>query len=380
MKAIHAKRIFTGSHFIEDGVIIWTGKHIVAVGKKDILDNYNIKEIINTPHTIIPGFVDIQVNGSGGADFYGEGISEDTIKLMGETLAKFGCTSFCPTLVTSNDEGINKALDTVNGMKNLDYIGVLGIHIEGPMISHEHKGAHDPSLIRVISETLLEKICNSRVSIVSLAPETVPKDYILKLTKNGVKVSIAHTNATIDDIREAELYGLTLATHLYNGMSRFNSREPNAVGAILTSKVIYSSIIPDGNHSHFESVKLAHSILGERLITVTDGVIAMGTNMKKFNIGFQEVHIDENNRCVGDYGGLAGSMITPIECLYNLVKYCDFSFSEAVSSYTSIPAKALGVEKSVGNLVPESFADFSLIDESSLELFQVIKKGNFIDL
>lgn len=380
MKAINAKRIFTGSQFIEDSVIIWDDKHIVAVGKKNILDKYNIKDIINTSHTIIPGFVDIQVNGSGGADFYGEGISENTLTKMAETLAKYGCTSFCPTLVTSNDEGINKALDTVNAMNNLDDLGVLGLHIEGPMIADEHKGAHDPSLIRIISETLLDKICNSRVSIVSLAPETVPKDYILKLTQKGVKVSIAHTNATIDDVREAELYGLTLGTHLYNGMSRFNSREPNAVGAILTSRVIYCSVIPDGNHSHFESVKLAHAMLGDRLITVTDGVVAVGTDMKEFAIGFQNVRIDENNRCIGDYGGLAGSIITPIECLYNLVKYCDFSLAEAISSYSSVPARALGIDKYVGNLTPASFADFSLIDEESLELFEVVKKGNFISL
>lgn len=375
MNAIISKRIFTGQYFIENGVIIWDEHKIIAIGTEEILKQFPHIKVIQTPYTIIPGFVDIQVNGAGGADFYGEGISKNTLIQMSETLAQFGCTSFCPTLITSSDEDIEKALNLVNSIDELELLGVLGLHIEGPMFSQEHKGAHNPALIRVISPKLLQKICDSKVSIVSLSPEVVPEDYIIKLTSSGKKVSIAHTNASLADVRKAEHNGASLGTHLYNGMSRFSSREPNAVGALLTSKSIYSSIIPDGNHSDFESVKLAHKMLGERLITITDGIMAMGTNIKTFKIGFQNVHIDEKKRCVGDYGGLAGSMVTPIECLQNLIRYCEYSFSEAVISYTSSPAKALGLDHQVGFLKAGAFADFIILDETLLKIENVIHKG-----
>ena len=376
MKAIQAKRLYTGSYFIEEAVLIWEDQYIVAVGHKNLLEKYNVTDIITTPYTIIPGFVDIQVNGAGTADFYGDGISEATLTQMSKTLASYGCTSFCPTLITSTDEHINKALNLVNSMDNLNQLGILGLHIEGPMFSQEHKGAHNPALIRVISEDLLAKICESEVAIVSLSPEVAPNEYISTLVDSGIHVSVAHTNATLEEVRKAESYGANLGTHLYNGMSRFNSREPNVVGALLTSKTMYSSIIPDGNHSDFESVKMAHTLLKDRLITITDGIIAMGTDMKTFKIGFQNVHIDELNRCIGDYGGLAGSMITPIECLQNLVWHCEYSLSEAISSYSSVPAKALELQDVIGSLVPYAFADFSILEESTLELKNTYQKGN----
>lgn len=362
MHALKAKKIFNGSYFIHNGVIIFDNNSIIDVGSENLLKQYKNIRCEEVDGMIIPGFIDIQVNGAGGADFYGDGITLETLKTMSKTLRKYGCTSFCPTLITSSDEDIHKALDLVNSLDELDSLGVLGLHIEGPMFSQEHKGAHNPDLIRVLSQELIDKICNSNVKIVSLSPEVVPLEYIRQLSKAGVNVSVAHTNATFDQVRTAEQHGATLGTHLYNGMSRFNSRELNAVGALLTSKKIYSSIIPDGNHSDFNAVMIAHKCLGDRLITITDGIVAMGTNMKTFKIGFQNVYIDERKRCVGDYGGLAGSMITPIECLQNLVNYCEFSLEEAIISYTSSPAKALGVEKSIGFLNPGSKANFIIIN------------------
>ncbi len=374
MKAVKSPKIFDGLYFIDNGVVIWDNDQIIAVGVEDILSAYKVDDISSTPHTIVPGFVDIQVNGAGGADFYGKGISLDTLKTMSKTLRKYGCTSFCPTLITSSDEDIHKALDLINSGEDWKSIGVLGLHIEGPMFSQEHKGAHNPALIRVLSEELIQKICKSKVKIISLSPEVAPLEYIRRLSDSGIKVSIAHSNADLQQVRKAESAGASLGTHLYNGMSRFSSREPNVVGALLTSKCISSSIIPDGNHCDFESVKLAHMCLGERLITITDAIVAMGTDMKSFVLGFQNVHIDEQNRCVGDYGGLAGSNITPIECLQNLVNHCEFSLSEALISYTSAPAKALRIENKAGMLRAGAYADFVFLDKD-LNVQGVFSKG-----
>ncbi|MDK2818724.1 MAG: N-acetylglucosamine-6-phosphate deacetylase [Spirochaetota bacterium] len=379
MKGIKASKIFNGSIFIHDAVIVWNNNRIVNIGNQSILSLYNIEKhnIISTPNIIVPGFVDIQVNGAGGANFYGEGLTLENLTIMAQTLNKYGCTSFCPTLITSSDKDINTALDLINSISDLDTIGVLGLHIEGPMFSQEHKGAHNPELIRVLSPELIDKICKSKVKIVSLSPEVAPLEYIRRLTDAGIKVSIAHTNSTLDQVRIAESFGSTMGTHLYNGMSRFSSREPNVVGALLTSKNSFSSIIPDGIHSDFNSIIMAHKCLGERLITITDGIVAMGTDMTTFKLGFQNVHINEKNHCIGDYGGLAGSMITPIECLQNLVNYCEFSLEEALISYTSAPANSLGMEKSIGYLMPDNYADFLILD-NDLNLKSIYVKGNLI--
>ncbi|MGL4561743.1 MAG: N-acetylglucosamine-6-phosphate deacetylase [Brevinema sp.] len=375
MKAIKAKKVFDGTRMINNGVLVWEKDKIVAVGSEDILSQYQNIPCESIDGILSAGFVDIQVNGAGGADFYGEGISQETLLKMSDTLKKYGCTSFCPTLITSNDEDIHKALDLVNKNLSLKNQGILGLHIEGPMFSQEHKGAHNPDLIRVLSEELIDKICASEVRIVSLSPEVAPAAYISRLINAGIKVSIAHTNATLQQARIAETLGASLGTHLYNGMSRFSSREPNVVGALLTSKTISSSIIPDGHHSAFESVMMAHQCLKDRLITITDGIVAMGTNIKEFKLGFQNVHIDEQHRCVGDYGGLAGSMITPIECLQNLVNFCEFTLEEALVSYTVAPAKALSMENTIGYLKANNNADFILLNEKDLSILKVFSNG-----
>ncbi|MGL4389131.1 MAG: N-acetylglucosamine-6-phosphate deacetylase, partial [Brevinema sp.] len=135
MKAIKAKKMFDGTCIINNGVIIWENDKIIAVGSEDILFQYPNISYESTDQLLCPGFVDIQVNGAGGADFYGEGISEETLLKMSDTLKKYGCTSFCPTLITSNDEDIHKALNLVNQNLSLKDKGILGLHIEGPMFS-----------------------------------------------------------------------------------------------------------------------------------------------------------------------------------------------------------------------------------------------------
>ncbi|MGL4524748.1 MAG: N-acetylglucosamine-6-phosphate deacetylase [Spirochaetia bacterium] len=377
MQGLEAKKIFDGDYFHHDAVVLWEGERVVAIGPaSEIKKKYPQAKITATQATVSPGFVDIQVNGAGGADFYGQGLSETTLKEMAQTLRRFGCTSFCPTIITAPDADIEKALALVSEKEKMQQMGVLGLHIEGNMISFEHKGAHNPDLIRIFPAELVKKICEGNVCIVSVSPEVAPVQQIEEFLAAGIEVSIAHTNASLADVRSAELMGVKLGTHLYNGMSRFSSREPNVVGGLLTSKQIYSSIIPDGNHCDFESVRMAHALLGRRLITITDGILAMGTDIKEFKLGFQKVYIDEQHRCVGEYGGLAGSMVTPIECIQNLVKYCEYSLEDALASYTSVPAMALNMKEEVGMIRRGNYADFVLLKGEDLSIERVIFRGN----
>ena len=374
MKAIKSPKLFNGTYMEYNKLLVWDDDKIVAIGDESLIAHYNITEVYTTDFTVIPGFVDIQVNGAGGANFHKEGISNDTLNTMAHSLHGLGCTSFCPTLISSNDDDIINALDLINNLRD-NSLGILGLHIEGPMFAKEFKGAHSEEIIRLISEDLLQKIIDSKVSIVTLAPETVPDDYILRLQDAGIKVAIGHTNATLEEIRHAESLGVHLGTHLYNAMSRFQSREPNTVGAILTSKSIYSSIIPDGNHSDFNAIKLAHKALGNRLFVVTDSILALGTELKEFIHSNQKVFVDEQKRCVNESGALVGSMISPIECITNLTEYCEYTLSEALEAYTFIPAKVLGVDHQVGRLASGTMANFSLLDTKDMSLQQVYFQG-----
>jgi len=379
MKAIKTKYLFDGYTLSQDKVVIWESNKIIAIGDFDILKQYTISDIIETNNILAPGFVDIQVNGAGGVNFYKEGISLDTINTMSRVLIGLGCTSFCPTLISSSDEDIQNALDLVNSLDR-EALGVLGLHIEGPMFAQDFRGAHSLDIIRLISEELLDNICRSKVSVVTLAPETVPDYYISKLLDANIQVAIGHTNATLQEVRHAESLGVCLGTHLYNAMSRFNSREPNTVGAILTSNNLYTSIIPDGNHSDFTSIILAHRALGERLFMVTDGILALGTDLKTFIHSNQEVFVDDQKRCINEQGALVGSMVSPIECIQNLVEHCEFTLVEALKSYTYTPAKILGLESQIGSLQEGALANFVLLEEKDLSLKEVFFNGEKIGL
>ncbi len=364
MKAIKASKIFNGLYTEYDKVMIWNDGVIVDIVEST--DKYDITEFYETDCMVAPGFVDLQVNGAGGANFYKGGINEDTLKTMSYTLLGLGCTAFCPTLISSSDEDINKALDLVNAA---DMPNLIGLHIEGPMFAKEFRGAHSEEIIRVIQSVLLDKITKSRVSVVTLAPETVPDEYITKLQDAGIRVSIGHTAASLEEIRHAECLGVGMATHLYNAMSRFQSRESNTVGAILTSESIYASIIPDGNHTDFNAVRLAHKALGDRLFVVTDAILALGTDLTEFEHSNQKVFVDKDKRCVNESGALVGSMISPVECIQNLVEYCGFTLEEALKAYTYTPAKVLNIR--CGKLVKGSPANFLILDTKDISLKKV---------
>ncbi|MGL5209128.1 N-acetylglucosamine-6-phosphate deacetylase [Cetobacterium sp.] len=379
MKAIINGELFIGNKFYTGKVLIMDGERIVdIIPQEELITTYGNIETIDAENAYVtPGFIDLQLNGCGGV-LFNDDISLETLDTMHKTNLKYGCTSFTPTLITTGDESIEKAIELVKGIENKDKYGVVGLHIEGPYISLQKKGIHNPKFIRKADEAMIDKMIEAgkeNVRIVTLAPENTDKKIISKLNAAGIHVAVGHSNASYEQVKEKEGFGITLATHLYNGMSSFNHREPGVVGAVFDSD-IKAGVIADGFHCHYSAIKSAIKIMGERLYLVTDAVAPVGTDMEYFYFEGNKVFY-KDGKCFGEDGTLGGSALTMDAGVRNLVKYCDITLEEAVRMATLYPAKAVNIDNEYGKLQPGCFADIVFLDKH-LRLKKVIAKGELV--
>ncbi len=379
MKAIINGELFIGNKFYTGKVLIIDGERIVdIIPQEELTTTYGNIETIDAENSYVtPGFIDLQLNGCGGV-LFNDDISLETLDTMHKTNLKYGCTSFTPTLITTGDESIEKAIELVKGIENKGKYGVVGLHIEGPYISLQKKGIHNPKFIRKADEAMIDKMVEAgkeNVRIVTLAPENTDKKIISKLNAAGIHVAVGHSNATYEQVKEKEGFGITLATHLYNGMSSFNHREPGVVGAVFDSD-IKAGVIADGFHCHYSAIKSAIKVMGERLYLVTDAVSPVGTDMEYFYFEGNKVFY-KDGKCFGEDGTLGGSALTMDAGVRNLVKYCDITLEEAVRMATLYPAKAVNIDNEYGKLQPGCFADIVFLDKH-LRLKKVIAKGELV--
>ena len=379
MKAIINGELFIGNKFYTGKVLIMDGERIVdIIPQEELITTYGNIETIDAENAYVtPGFIDLQLNGCGGV-LFNDDISLETLDTMHKTNLKYGCTSFTPTLITTGDESIEKAIELVKGIENKGKYGVVGLHIEGPYISLQKKGIHNPKFIRKADEAMIDKMIEAgkeNVRIVTLAPENTDKKIISKLNAAGIHVAVGHSNASYEQVKEKEGFGITLATHLYNGMSSFNHRDPGVVGAVFDSD-IKAGVIADGFHCHYSAIKSAIKIMGERLYLVTDAVAPVGTDMEYFYFEGNKVFY-KDGKCFGEDGTLGGSALTMDAGVRNLVKYCDITLEEAVRMATLYPAKAVNIDNEYGKLQPGCFADIVFLDKH-LRLKKVIAKGELV--
>ena len=373
MYALINGEIYTGEGIVKNKAIIIDGNRVEALVDeipKDI-------QVIDLQGKIVaPAFIDLQLNGCGGVLFNDE-ISLETLRIMNETNIKTGTTSYLPTLITTTDENIEKALKLVEENENLEEIGVLGLHIEGPYISIPKKGIHNPAYIRVMSDEIIHKIAKfgSKVTkIMTIAPENAKVEHLKELKDSGINLSIGHTNATYEEALEKVEY-FKMATHLFNAMSSFTSREPGVIGAIFENRSLYTGIIVDGVHSHYGSVKIAKDILKEKLFLVTDAVAPVGTNMESFMFEGNKV-LYKDGKCISPNGTLGGSALTMIEGVQNLVKHVRVSLEEALFMASTYPAKAIRVDDKYGYIKEGYIADLVVLDKE-LNISNMIVKGEY---
>ena len=310
---------------------------------------------------VVPGLIDIQINGGFGHDFTQD---PTTIWEVGERLPELGVTAFVPTIVTSPAEVTDQALDVVANRRPSGYRGadVLGLHFEGPWISPEMHGAHNPEHIVAPDTATAERWADSGlVSIVTLAPERPGAKVVIETLRTaGVVVSIGHTAADFETATDALSSGATMATHLFNQMSPLGHREPGVVGAALLA-ARHCLLIVDGLHVADGALEIAWQVLGEqRVILVTDAMAALGLGHGTYPLGDGPITVGDDGPRTAD-GRLAGSVVTLPESIRNLAGTTSAGLAAALRCATSNPAQALGLVDQ-GDFRHGSRANVTLLD------------------
>ncbi|UML94744.1 N-acetylglucosamine-6-phosphate deacetylase [Shewanella xiamenensis] len=368
-----AEQLFDGEAFhrdvpvtIEDGLIA-------------SLDTASGAKEIRYPGTLVPGFIDVQVNGGGGA-LFNSSPTVACIETIGKAHARFGTTGFLPTLITDNVQVMAKAADAVALAVAQKSAGVLGVHFEGPHLSVPKKGVHPQGFIREITEAELAIFCRQDLGIrvVTLAPENVSPEVIRLLVESGVKVCLGHSNADYDTVVAALKAGATGFTHLYNAMSPLGSREPGVVGAAIESETAWCGLIVDGHHVHPAAARIALRAKPRgKVMLVTDAMPPVGlddeTSFELF--GTQVLRVgDRLNAVTGELAGCVLDMATAVE---NSVKMLGLPLGEALRMASLYPAEFLGIAESVGRLAVGQRADLVLLDNQHQVLANYIA-GNAV--
>ncbi len=313
---------------------------------------------------LLPGFLDLQVNGGGGV-LFNDAPSVEVIRAIGNAHRKFGTTGFLPTLVSADLEVVAKAIDAVQSALTLGVPGVLGIHIEGPFLNAERKGIHDPRKIRVLDPAAAALVTSLRSgrTLVTLAPEMTTPDMIHRLVTAGVVVSAGHTNATYAEIRAALRQGLTGFTHLFNAMSQLTGREPGVVGAALDDPDSWCGIIVDGEHTDPVVLRISMRCKRhDRFMLVTDAMPSVGTDLKSFDLQGRKIRVS-GNICLDEDGRLAGSNIDMASCVRKAVSLLGLPLPDAVRMASRYPAEFLGIGNELGRIAPGYRANLVLADD-----------------
>lgn len=379
MYALTEGRIFSGSQIFDNHALVIDGKKIAGICPITDLDS-TIERRSVAGALIAPGFIDLQLNGCGGVQFSEQlsALSLDTLSQMQRTNEASGCTSFLPTLITSSDEMMKQAVDTMHCWLTRHPNQALGLHLEGPWLNKEKKGTHDAALIRSPTPEMVDYLCENATAIskITLAPECVPHSVIKQLVAAGIIVSIGHSNATYEQAMAGFDAGITFATHLYNAMPLPAGRTPGVIGAVFDSPSVYCGMIADGHHVHFASLRTAQKLKQTHAILVTDATAPAGSTIDHFTFAGKTIYY-KDGLCVDDQGTLSGSALTMIEAVKNSVQYLGVPLDEALRMASLYPAKAINVEHTLGSLQAGKIANI-VVFTSGFEVVKTIVNGETV--
>ncbi len=308
---------------------------------------------------LVPGFVDVQINGAYGHDFSEDA---DSIWEVGDRLPETGVTSFLPTIVSEPEASARKALLAI-GEVPPGYSGSLplGLHLEGPVLSVDRAGAHDPEYLSADVPRALW--ADPRVRMVTLAPELVDSALIGEISARGTVVAIGHTNTTFDTTMHAFAAGGRHATHLFNAMPPIHHRRPGPIVAALLNPSVTIGVIPDGVHVHPAVLDLVVRSIGSgRLVTVTDAISAMGMPPGEHRVGPLTAYSDGTTMRLAN-GTLAGSLLTMDRAVRFLIDEVGIDPIEVIASASTTPAALIGCTER-GSIRPGTRADLVVLDST----------------
>jgi N-acetylglucosamine-6-phosphate deacetylase len=378
MLLVERATLFTPDDVIVDGAVLIDGGRIVACGPAaEVAAPAGAAHIDAQGASVAPGFIDLQLNGALGDDF-----TQDpaTIWRVAAHLPRWGCTAFLPTIITSPLAVVEQAQAVLAGGPPEGWRGAapLGLHVEGPFLNPQKKGAHNPEHLRPPSLAHVAAWSPAEhVRLVTLAPELDGAlEVIAALTARGVVVSAGHSMATYAQAQAGFAAGSTYGTHIFNAMPTLAHREPGLPGALLTAPGQVVGLIPDGVHTHPAIVALVWRMKGTAGLTlVTDAMAALGMPPGKYMLGDQEVTVTERDARLPS-GTLAGSVLALDEALRCLLRFTGCSLQAALPALTSTPAGVLGLTDR-GRLAPGAIADLVFLDDD-LEVVRTLAAGELV--
>ena len=302
--------------------------------------------------TLLPGFVDLQVNGGGGY-LFNDDPSIETIKKIAEAHYQFGTTSLLPTLISDDLGKVEQGIKAVNEAIFAKVPGIVGIHIEGPFLNSDRNGIHDKSKIRELDDVglaMLKPLVSGKM-LVTLAPECMPEKHLRTLVNQGIILCAGHTNANFDELMAAFENGVSGVTHLYNAMNPITSRSPNGVGAALFNQDCWCCVIVDGSHVDPVTITLAMRAKGrlDKFVLVSDAMPTVGQVEGSFILN-GEIIVAVGDACFNPNGALAGSNLNMAKAVKNARDLLNLDLATASRMASINPAQLIRLDQEFGYL------------------------------
>jgi N-acetylglucosamine-6-phosphate deacetylase len=375
-----AEKLWDGTRLLDHPVVTIEGGRILSIASREDGETPAQGMILDYPGaTLAPSFFDVHSHGAAGHDVMEA--TPEALWAIGSFLASRGTGSFFATTVTAP---IDKTLHSLSGLAKLLNCSAdetegqarpVGIHLEGPFLSHAKRGVHPPALLLEPDIAIFDKLFDAaegHVRLMTLAPE-LPGAIALAAhaTKRGVRISVGHSNATSAETRAAIAAGAVSATHTFNAMRPLDHREPGILGTVLTTDSLFAELICDGIHTAPEIVKLWWKAKGpERAILVTDAMSAAGMPDGEYQLGGFAVHVADGRATAN--GVLAGSVLTLDRALANFVRFTGAPLEQALRLLTVNPAAMTGLD--AGSLAVGKAANLVAVDTAG-KLVASIQNG-----
>jgi N-acetylglucosamine-6-phosphate deacetylase len=366
--AVAADHVFDGTQLHDDcAVVIENGDIARLVPRRDAPRDLPVHNVA-AGAWLAPGFIDVQVNGGGDVLFNDEPTPAG-IAAIAAAHRRFGTTCLLPTLISDTREKMRLAREAIDQAMRSNP-SVLGIHFEGPFLSPERPGVHDPHIIRRPDTHDIDLLTGSRdgVTLVTLAPEVVPKGFVATLARAGTKISLGHSMATYAETRAALAEGLTGFTHLFNAMRPLESREPGPIAAALEWENCWFGMIVDG--VHVDPAMLLLALRGKsRPMLVTDAMPPVGGRRDTFMLGGHAIKAGPAC-CTRADGTLAGTALDMATAVRNAVNLLQMPLTDALRAAAAEPARFLGLAHRLGHLAPGCRADMVALDPTDVRVLK----------
>ena len=371
--------LVTPNQVLPGYTLIIENEKICAVQAGEIQPEENAQVVDVSGKWVAPGFVDVHMHGAVGVSAMDS--TTESLHKISRYITRFGVTSWLPTTWSASPGLTLKAIQNVaDSPQPQDAARHLGVHVEGPYLSVEHRGAQLPELIRnPVVEEYREWFKTGVVKLVTIAPENEGAyQFVAEGLKQGIEFSIGHSGATYEQVIEAANNGVRQATHIFNGMVGLHHRQPGTVGGILAEDRIYAQLICDGVHIHPAVVKTLIRAKGtSRVILITDAIRGTGLADGDYEFVNQKI-IVRGGVARTPQGGLSGSTLTMDKALRNVMNFTGLPFHEVLPMATSVPAEAMGWQGKKGTLQPGADADVILLD-AGFNVLRTMVAGKFVN-